>query len=423
MRKLGLLVIGVAGLAAACGSSGGTPKTDAGPSKDAGPLKDAGPKCPAPFDGSATLAVTRPNPLISLNMPAFASPNANAAPLVTDGVYHSGGWNAGNPSPANPSWVAIKLTPGPTRVLLSWDDGGTYDYDYKTYINPPPQTVYGMPTEYHIDVSGDSTNGTDGTWTTVVPTVENEVRTRAHSFDFAGMSWVKMVITNSPANMPDAGLTEPGGVVIGEIDVHDLSATGNCLPDDTWFFMGDSITAFAYDRAVAHQPSFAAGINAAHPAYFPAMINGGIGSEKAGDGLARLQNALDWNPDYRFFLLGYGTNDASNDQISTYTFQTNMQMMIDMVRAAGRVPIIPHIPYAGDGKHGDVPTYNAVIDQLNSANGLLPGPDFYSYFMANASTDFPCGCAGRATDNLHPNDVGLAAMNALWTTQMSPLYH
>ena len=30
--------------------------------------------------------------------------------------------------------------------------------------------------------------------------------------------------------------------------MHDISATGTGLPDDTWFFMGDSITAFAYDR-------------------------------------------------------------------------------------------------------------------------------------------------------------------------------
>jgi acyl-CoA thioesterase-1 len=411
MRKFGSLVMGLAGLVAGCGGSGGKPKTDAGPT------------CPAPFDGSATLAVTHPNPLISLNMPAFASPNGNAATLVTNGVYHDGGWNAGKPSPQNPSWVAIKLAQGPTRVLLSWDDGGTYDYDYTTSITPPPQTVSGMPTEYHLDVSADSTDGSDGTWKTAVPTVENEVRTRAHAFDFAGMSWVKMVITNSPANMPDAGLSEPGGVVIGQIDVHDLSATGSCLPDDTWFFMGDSITAFAYDRVRAHQPSFAAGINAAKPAYFPAMINGGIGNETAGDGLARLQDALDWNPDFRFFLLGYGTNDAAGSQISTHTFGMNLQMMIDMIRAAGRVPIIPHIPYAGDGGHGAIPQYNAVIDQLTASNGLPAGPDFYSYFKANAATDFPCGCAGgRSTDNLHPNDVGLAAMNALWTTEMSALY-
>jgi lysophospholipase L1-like esterase len=153
------------------------------------------------------------------------------------------------------------------------------------------------------------------------------------------------------------------------------------------------------------------------------MINGGIGGEKSGDGLARLQNALDWNPDYRFFLLGYGTNDAANSQIDTYTYGVNMQTMIDMIRAAGRVPIIPHIPYAGDGSHGAIPQYNAVIDMLTAKNGLLAGPDLYTFFMTNSPADFTCGCSGgRATDNLHPNEVGLQAMNTLWANQMWPIY-
>ena len=80
--------------------------------------------------------------------------------------------------------------------------------------------------------------------------------------------------------------------------------------------MGDSITAFAYDRAVRHQPSFAAAINTATAkAYMPAMINGGIGGEKSTDGLARLADTLALNPDYHFFVLGYGTNDAAGGQI------------------------------------------------------------------------------------------------------------
>jgi hypothetical protein len=33
----------------------------------------------------------------------------------------------------------------------------------------------------------------------------------------------------------------------------------------------------------------------------------------------------------------------------------------------------------------------------------------------------PCG-GGRTTDNLHPNDVGLAAMNQLWSDAMRALY-
>ena len=94
------------------------------------------------------------------------------------------------------------------------------------------------------------TDGTDGAWAAAGdPVIGNHVRTRAQALDFTGKTWVKMVITAAPAEASN-------GVQIGEIDIHDISATGAGLPDDTWFFMGDSITAFAYDRT--NPPSFAA---------------------------------------------------------------------------------------------------------------------------------------------------------------------
>jgi acyl-CoA thioesterase-1 len=283
-------------------------------------------------------------------------------------------------------------------------------------------------------VSADSTNGSDGTWTVArdiagnaLTIVGNQVRTRAHSFDFAGQSWVKMIITAAPPNISG------GGVKISEIDVHDISATGTGLPEDTWFFMGDSITAFAFDRqgdevrATVHQPSFAKAVSTESQAFFPAMINGGIGGEQASDGLARLPSALTLNPDYRFFVLAYGTNDSA--LTTTTVFKTNMQKMIDMVKAAGRTPVIPRIPYSGDGGHNGIPQFNAIIDQLVSTNQLTPGPDLYGYFLQHSTPEAstneficpPCG-GTRSTDYLHPNDDGLKAINTLWAQAMCPLY-
>jgi lysophospholipase L1-like esterase len=380
MRKFGSLLIGAALPAAACS------------------------------DGAAGLAVAHPNPLISRSGHAYPGSAGN----LIDGNYHASGWNVGT----LPASATIQLAAGPTRVLLSWDDGGTYNYQ-----DPTTAMVYGFPADYTIETSADSTTGTDGTWKNVVTVTGNQVRTRAHSFDFTGMSWVRMTITAAPPN------ESSNGVQLGEIDVHDISATPTGIPDDTWFFMGDSITAFAYDRATAHQPSFAAAINTTFPSYFPAMINGGIGGEKSSDGVARLAADLALNPDYRFFLLGYGTNDAANGLVPVATFQSNMQSMIDMVQAAGRIAIIPHIPYSGDGSHDDIPSYNTAIDSLTASNGLLTGPDFYGYFNANQA-DFtcpPCGNSNppRMTDNLHPNDVGLQEMNTLWATApaITALYH
>ena len=368
---------------AGSGCSGGNGKaTDAG-AADTG--VDAGPHS----------LIAHANPIISRGKTVVPS----QASLVNNERYHDGGWTTR--VAALPASVALNLGAGPTRLLVQWDDGGTYNYK-----DPAGTTVYGLPMAYTLDVSGDSTNGTDGTWTSVVTVTDNAVRSRGHAIDFTGKSWLRMSITGAPPTISS------NGVQIGEIDVHDISATGTGLPDDTWFFMGDSITAFAYDRTTAHQPSFAAWINSGLPAFFPAMINGGIGSETSAMGLARLPEALALNPDYRFFVLGYGTNDANHGTVDA--FRSNMQGMIDMVKAAGKIPVIPRIPYSANSGYLKVPDYNAVVDELVASNHLIAGPDFYAHFMAHPD-EYTCPpCGGRTTDNLHPNDVGLAAMNQLW---------
>ena len=349
------------------------------------------------------LTIARPNPIISRGKPVFSSPGNGAQ--VVDGGYHNGGWNAGAPTEAAPAWIAIKLDPGPTRILVSWDDGGTYDY--QPLRGDPNVPSYGLPSAYRLEVASDSTNGVDGTWNPAgAPVTDNRFRTRAHAIEFAGKSWIKMVITAKPALS--------GGVKIGEIDVHDISATPTGLPDDTWFFMGDSITAFAYQRTSAQQPSFAQGINAALPGYFPAMINGGVGAENTADALARLDAVLAANDSYRFFALGYGTNDAAGNQTSTGVYRQNMQTLIDRIKAADRIPILARIPYSNDNSHNTVPQFNAVIDELTRDNGLQVGPDFYAHFVAHPEQ--------LDADRLHPTMAGQKAMNPLWTAAARPLY-
>src|SRR5205823_499890 len=113
--------------------------------------------------------------------------------------------------------------------------------DYTGDADAPPD---GVPADYTIQTSADSTNGADGTWQTVASVRDNAVRTRAHSFPFGGASWVRMMVTVG------AG----GGLDVDEIDVHDASR-GSA---DTVFFLGDSITAASFLRCDRLQPSYAA---------------------------------------------------------------------------------------------------------------------------------------------------------------------
>jgi hypothetical protein len=139
--------------------------------------------------------------------------------------------------------VAIKLAPGPTRILVSWDDGGTYNYK-----DPAGTTVYGLAADYHFEASADSTNGVDGAWTAAGdPVTGNPVRTRAHALDFAGKTWIKMVVTAAPAEASN-------GVPRRRDRRARHLGDGRGLPEDTWFFMGDSITALRL-RPHQHRPA------------------------------------------------------------------------------------------------------------------------------------------------------------------------
>ncbi|WP_437545015.1 GDSL-type esterase/lipase family protein [Sorangium sp. So ce367] len=339
-----------------------------------------------------------PNPIISRGKPAFAS--GGTASVINDGKYRSAGtWIAGKPTSAAPAWVAIQVGTGYERLLLSWT--ASYNYNYT-------DVQYGAPGAYRVETSSDSTNGSDGTWTKVAEVTDNPVRTRAHSFDFGGKSWVRLVVTAAPATTDDTG------VQLDEIDVHDISKGA----EDTWFFLGDSITAYAYDRDTpATQPSFAENVHAAHPAHYPAMINGGIGSEltKSGDkpsALDRIDDVLELNPDFHYFAIGYGTNDSWG-QTDPSTFKANLQQIIDKIEAAGRVPVLAHIPFSPDGNHDAVPVFNEAIDALTEENGLPPGPDLYTWFK-----DHP----DRFTDKVHPDPAGRVAMNKLWADAVDGLY-
>ncbi|MGK4002101.1 GDSL-type esterase/lipase family protein [Sorangium sp. So ce1036] len=349
--------------------------------------------------GDAETGAIQPNPIISRGKPAFAS--VGTASVINDGKYRSAGnWSAGKPTAEEPAWVAIQVGDGFERLLLSWT--ASYNYNYT-------DVQYGAPAAYRVETSSDSTDGADGTWTAVATVTDNPVRTRAHSFDFSGQSWVRLVVTAAPD-------VSDNGVQIDEIDVHDISNGA----EDTWFFLGDSITAFAYDRDTpATQPSFAENIHAAHAAYYPAMINGGIGGEltKASDdrpsALDRIDQVLEMNPDYRFFAIGYGTND-SWDQTDPSTFKKNLQTLIDKIKAAGRVPVLARIPYAPDGAHDALDVFNEAIDELAEQNDLVPGPDLYTWFK-----DHP---EGLSDDNVHPSPAGRVAMNKLWADAVDSLY-
>lgn len=307
-----------------------------------------------------------------------------------DGIYRtSATWAGGHPTPEDPAWVAIEIGEGPSRLLLSWTSSGNHDWQDR---------MHGAPVDYRIETSADSTDGHDGTWWTAVEVKENPVRTRAHAFDFGGHRWVRMVVTGLSPDVTRWGLR------IDEIEVHDLSAGG----DDVWVFLGDSITSTVFDRSPAHQPGFAESIARRHPGYFPATIPAGKGRLHHADAPRLLDEVLSLVPDARVVALGFGSNDWDPE-----AFRRDLVACVRRVRAAGKIPVVPRIPFRSDAKEDFAARLNGVVDAVTAEEGLLPGPDLYAWFRAHPE---------RLADGLHPDEEGAREMIRLWAEAAAPLY-
>jgi len=345
-----------------------------------------------------------PASLISVGKSVAASPGVTNPAKVVDGLYAHAGAFLPAPTVQSPAWVAIDIGNGPGRLLLSWADTGWNDFN-----TPIPG---GSPAAYRIETSADSSDGANGTWEISVDVPINQVRERAHTLAFSGKRWVRMVVT-AAANAASAN----PGVSIDEIAVRDVTPSAADRPADTWFFMGDSITAGAFRRQLGAGTGFDEILHAQHPTFWPTILDGGIGGELSTMGLAHVADWLAVNPDVEHIAILYGTNDswgvATTASANLTTFTANMTSIVEMMIAAGRVPILARIPYA-TAAHDHLAPFNAAIDDISTRHGLPCGPDLYNWFK-----DHP---EELSMDGVHPSETGYRSVNRLWATAMSGRY-
>ena len=309
---------------------------------------------------------------------------------LTDGNFGNWGfWQIA--TNALPGSCALRLKPGTGNVILAWYSDYSFDWNDPTSM---------APQDYDIAVSSNSTDGSDGDWQTVASVRGNHARARESLFSFAGMSWVRMTVL---AAQPHP--SQPF-VRIDELEVFDAHNLGN----HTFFFSGDSITGMAFNRYADSVPSFAEDMAACLPQHYPLMIDGGFGGQSS-DGA--VQGIAEWQammPDMHYWLLGWGTNDALNDE-SPAVFQTNLQTVVTAILQKGGVPILAHIPYTTTHSGpsdllAEIQRLNSVIDAVTAANHLIPGPDLYTLVRAHPEYLGP--------DGIHPSGAGAIAINALW---------
>ena len=359
---------------------------------------------------STALGADAPAPMrvISRGVPAYTNDRcagSSSPALANDASYDTQWRGCDTPSSGAPIYLAYDLASVPAatrgRVLVAWyNDPTTSPYDH-TYVG---QAAYNIPSSYVLQASAAAGGAvpTSG-WVTLASVSANVFHSRQHSIDLTGYNWFRMSVTASDGSSGNTGLSV-------NVDIHDASAgTG-----DDWIFFGDSIT----QAGMAHNSLSGSGgsgtwaqlVNASNASYFPAFENGGIGGTLSADAVSNINAWLAVFPG-RYVGLAYGSNDAGYS-VSPTTFYDNYVTLIQAVLGAGKIPVIPKIPWSCNaGVQANTPSLNQRIDALYSAYpSVVRGPDLWSYFQSNQGL--------ISGDCLHPSNAGYAGMRQQWANAM-----
>jgi lysophospholipase L1-like esterase len=339
-------------------------------------------------------------PLISQGLPAYANYAAGGpASNAVDADYGSA-WRTGHtPSTADSNWLAVDLSTVPpaqrTTVYAVWFNEYGYNYDTSdgsSYTLPGAFEIQGSPT------AGGGQPPSTG-WVTLASRSGNTLSSGANLLNLVGYNWLRFNCTASAANV--ATQNTDTSLQWNLYDAH----AGN----DGWKFGGDSITA----NSMGHKSTNDSFDQLTHKrvANNPAFEMAGHGGWSASTMLTNIDAFLADFPGL-YFGLALGTNDAPGNDAAGYGAQ--MRQLIDKVIAAGKVPVLPTIPYTGEPTHAPIPAYNAQISALYATYGtrLVQGPDLYTVVYQGRATMFD------SPTDLHPNATGNAAIRQAWADAM-----
>lgn len=152
------------------------------------------------------------------------------------------------------------------------------------------------------------------------------------------------------------------------------AADARLLDGATLVTLGDSLTAMgSWPQTVAEELNMV-------------LVNSGVGGDTSADALARFQRDV-VNKDPDFVLIGLGTNDFIREgqgnttpRVSPEQFRTNLQTMIDGVKALDAVPILITAPYVRNDAYPPVSNYEDI-------GGLNPALDVYIEVVRQLAKD------------------------------------
>lgn len=336
-------------------------------------------------------AAVVPNPVISWNCPVYPDEQQDIK-YINDGAYFSF-WNASVPAYAAYDLSAVPEEQRKKIIAVWYNTTGAFDYTALQY-----QSSNGEPSEYTIEINA-APGGKcpeDG-WETAVSVSGNTLHSRQHVIDMEGYNWIRINITEADGSS--------SGRSSINFDIHNASEGVS----DSWIFYGDSITACGMNNC--YGTGFATYVNRIDERYFPVQENGGIGGILSTDGVKNIEKWLDAFPG-KYVSIAYGTNDSWGNQTGAEQYYKNTAFMVEKVLEAGKVPIVPTIPFSKEpGISQYLDDYNAQIYKLyEDYPQVVKGPDFAEIFK-----EHPEYLSG---DGVHPDDGGYDAMRKIWAETM-----
>jgi lysophospholipase L1-like esterase len=340
--------------------------------------------------------------ILSRHVPVFASSgNARRASSDDFGSY----WRSSG-LPATLSYDLSQVNPASRKqLLLIWYNDPTYGYDHKLLNQPAYNNIRSYVLEGNAAAGGRDGPPVEG-WVVLANVSGNTLHSREHVFDFSRYNWLRLKVTESDGS--------PGNNdAAAHVDIYDVS--GGVA--DGWLFVGDSITAngLGHGRLPAFDTQSFSGQVDQLAGVAPPQENAGMPNWTTLDVARVLPEWLAIFPG-RYVTLALGTNDAAGG-VDPEQFYGHLNALVRTVIAAGKVPVVPTIPWSREPYHAArIPALNAQIQRLYASTPqVLPGPDLYFLFSNHERY--------ISTDGVHPTDDGNAALRRAWAAMAAKLVY
>lgn len=316
----------------------------------------------------------------------------------------------------------------PATIAFEADEILNGDYYFQFFSNSNWYLNSEVPEDYTIEVSDDSTDGVDGSWTALTTITGNDRASRLNLVTVSGGSyqWMRLNVTSAAGGASNFKLRE----------VRVYKASGNTNGRwDSMALYGDSLTAGAFEIIGRDGLANELGTlqNATTDFIFTPYGLSGQNSSGLVDSTSEhdIYDALtldDMTNRATYWGIALGTNDTQDggSQIGVSganieEFDNRLAAIVQELISRNRIPLIARIPDTDEtlGGYGDFLAKQkalADIDAINAQYGLMPGPDLYTLFRRNIEMDSGSYFGG---DGTHHTNLGKKALVDAWAAALA----